>query len=227
MKPLSSDERYQELAEKWLNKSINPQEREEFAQWYNSGQDNDINLPKDFAGNDQELKKRIFSGINKNISNSVIPSAYKFQRWFAAAAIITVVFSAGIYFYSDNKVVDQFVAKQSNTELKLAAPSPMVTVVPEKQKIRVTEVKDIEAGENKAILTLGDGSKIILDDAQNGILANQGGNSILKTAEGELIYSFSNETSNQSAERKADNIIFNTIETPKGSKFQVILPGSG
>lgn len=224
MKPLSSEERYQELAEKWLNKTINPQEREEFTLWYNSGQDNDINLPKDFAGNDQELKKRIFSGVTQNISDPVLPSAYKFQRWFAAAAIIMVVFSAGLYFYSDNKVVDQFVSKQTITEPKLASPSKMVTAVPEKQKIRVTEVKDIEAGDNKAILTLGDGTKIILDDAQNGILANQGGNSILKTAEGELIYSFSNETSNQSTERKADNIIFNTIETPKGGKFQVILP---
>ncbi len=224
MKPLSSEERYQELAEKWLNKTINPQEREEFAQWYNSGQDNDINLPKDFAGNDQELKKRIFSGVTQNISDSVLPSGYKFQRWFAAAAVIMVVFSAGLYFYSDNKVVDQFVSKQTITEPKLSSPSITVTAFPEKQKIRVTEVKDIEAGDNKAILTLGDGTKIILDDAQNGILANQGGNSILKTAEGELIYSFSNESSNQSAERKADNIIFNTIETPKGGKFQVILP---
>ncbi|MDP2338697.1 MAG: hypothetical protein Q8N05_20060, partial [Bacteroidota bacterium] len=127
MKPLSSEERYQELAEKWLNKTINPQEREEFAQWYNSGQDNDINLSKDFAGNDQELKKRIFSGVTQNISDSVLPTANKFQRWFAAAAVILIIFSAGLYFYSDKKVVDQFVAKQTITKPKSASPSKMVT----------------------------------------------------------------------------------------------------
>ena len=58
MKPLSSNERYQELAEKWLNNTISPQESEEFLQWYNSGQENDVYIPKDYADSDQDLKKR-------------------------------------------------------------------------------------------------------------------------------------------------------------------------
>ncbi|MFA5244393.1 MAG: FecR family protein, partial [Pedobacter sp.] len=84
--------------------------------------------------------------------------------------------------------------------------------------------KDIEPGDDKAILTLGDGSKIILDDAQNGILANQGGNSVLKAAEGELIYSFTEEPISKPADKATEQIIYNTIETPKGGKFQVRLP---
>ncbi|MFA6944442.1 MAG: FecR family protein [Pedobacter sp.] len=224
MKPLSSDERYQELAEKWLNNTISPQESEEFAQWYNSGQDADINLPKDFANNDQELKNRIFSGINENISDPVFSSPINFQRWFAAAAVILIVFSAGLYFFSDTKKTAQLVAKKSISKTQRAVPSKTIQSVPEKQKTQMPVVNDIEAGDDKAILTLGDGTKIILDDAQNGILANQGGNSILKAAEGELIYSFTNEGNNQPADGNPDHIIYNTIETPKGGKFQVKLP---
>jgi hypothetical protein len=55
MKPLSSNERYQELAEKWLNQSISEEESGEFFQWYNSAQENDIYIPRDYADNDQEL----------------------------------------------------------------------------------------------------------------------------------------------------------------------------
>lgn len=225
MEPISSEERYQELAEKWLKNTITSQECEKFAQWYNAGQDNAINLPKDFASNDQELKNRIFSGINDNISDSSYPSAFKFQRWYAAAAVILITLSAGLYFYSvNNKEPDQFMAKGIVEKPQITVPSEKIPAVTETEEIRVTEEQDIEAGDNKAILTLGDGTKIILDDAQNGILANQGGNSILKAAEGELIYSFSNEGHNQHIEVHADHIIYNTIETPKGGKFQVKLP---
>ncbi len=77
MKPLSSNERYQELAEKWLNNTISPQESEEFLQWYNSGQDSDVYIPRDYAEGDQDLKKRIFAEINQNITEPVSSSSYR------------------------------------------------------------------------------------------------------------------------------------------------------
>lgn len=224
MKPLSSNERYQELAEKWLNNTISPQESEEFLQWYNSGQENDIYIPKDYADSDQDLKKRIFAEINHNISEPVLSPSYRIQSWFAAAAVIIAVFAAGLYFSSETKETKQYVADKVISGPKMTSPLRRVSPVSEVEDQKSVMVNDIEAGENKAILTLGDGSKIILDDAKNGILANQGGNSVLKAAEGEVIYSFLSEIKDPLAEDENAPVIYNTIETPKGGKFQIKLP---
>jgi len=224
MKPLSSNERYQELAEKWLNNTISPQESEEFLQWYNSGQENDVYIPKDYADSDQDLKKRIFAEINHNISEPVLSPSYRIQSWFAAAAVIIAVFAAGLYFSSETKETKQYVADKVISEPKTTSPLRRVSSVSEVEDQKSVMVNDIEAGENKAILTLGDGSKIILDDAKNGILANQGGNSVLKAAEGEVIYSFLSEVKDLLTEDENAPVIYNTIETPKGGKFQIKLP---
>lgn len=225
MKPLSSDKRYQELAEKWLNHTISRQEIEDFSKWYNARQDDDVSLPENFASNEQELKKRIFLGINDNISKPVLPSVFKFQKWYAAAALVLVVLSIGLYFYSDTRKPNQSVVVEPVLKPTIVVPSKALPQVPEKKEEAFLAKNDIAAGANKAILTLGDGTKIILDDAKKGILANQGGNSVLKAAEGEVIYSFlKDDINNQLAEVKVNRVIYNTIETPKGGKFQVKLP---
>lgn len=224
MKPLSSNERYQELAEKWLNNTISPQETEEFLQWYNSGQENDIYIPGDYADSDQELKRRIFAEINQSISEPVSFSSYRVQSWFAAAAVIIAVFVAGLYFSTDPEETKQYVAKKVISKPGTTSTLRRVSPVSEVEDQKTVIVNDIEAGENKAILTLGDGSKIILDDAKNGILANQGGNSILKAAEGEVIYSFLSEEKDAILADEHTPVIYNTIETPKGGKFQIKLP---
>ncbi len=69
MKPLSSEERYQELALKWLNNTITPDEQKEFAQWYNFGQDKNINLPENYASIEKVLEERIFSYIGNCFCN--------------------------------------------------------------------------------------------------------------------------------------------------------------
>jgi hypothetical protein len=225
MRPLSSNERYQELAEKWLNHSISEEESEELFQWYNNAQENDIYIPRDYAENDQELKKRIFSQINHTISEPSLSSSNNFQNWFAAAAaIIIAVISFSLFFSSESDEKHQYVAEKVSTKLKSDIPLNRVSPRSDVEKEESVTVNDIEAGENKAILTLGDGSKIILDDAKNGILANQGGNSVLKAAQGEVIYSFINDVKDPLTEDQQVPVIYNTIETPKGGKFQIVLP---
>jgi ferric-dicitrate binding protein FerR (iron transport regulator) len=224
MKPLSSKERYQELAEKWLNNTISPQESEEFMQWYNSGQENEVYVPSDYAENDQELKRRIFAEINQNISDPVVSSSYSFQTWFAAAAVIIAVFAAGLYFSLERNETTQYTADKVIIEPKSSSPVMEVSPLAAIENKEPDAVIDIEAGENKAILTLGDGSKIILDDAKNGVLANQGGNSVLKAAEGEVIYSFLSEVNDSLVQDELAPVVYNTIETPKGGKFQIKLP---
>lgn len=77
----------------------------------------------------------------------------------------------------------------------------------------------IQPGGSKAILTLADGSKIILDEVKNGNIANQGSISIRKTADGKVIYDAS-----ALAVKGTATVAYNTIETPRGGQYQVLLP---
>ncbi|SEO06676.1 FecR protein [Mucilaginibacter gossypiicola] len=76
-------------------------------------------------------------------------------------------------------------------------------------------------GGNKAVLTLADGSQIILDSAKRGLLASQQNISVKKATDGQLIYDASGQKqSNQSN----DQLAYNTISIPKGGQYQVVLP---
>jgi len=77
---------------------------------------------------------------------------------------------------------------------------------------------DIQPGGNKAYLTLSNGRKIELGSRSNGQVATQNGISINKTDEGRIIYSIGGH---KKAEEKTG---YNTIETPKGGQYQLILP---
>ncbi len=74
---------------------------------------------------------------------------------------------------------------------------------------------DIAPGGNKATLTLADGNVVVLNDQQNGTLSSQGNTKIIKLTEGKVAYNAANTGSVQTA--------FNTISTPRGGKYQVVL----
>jgi len=79
--------------------------------------------------------------------------------------------------------------------------------------------KDITPGGNKAILTLANGTKIVLDSASTGKIAQQGGVVVTKTNDGKVIYNLARL--NDSAPGAGGD---NTISTPRGGQYQVILP---
>ena len=73
---------------------------------------------------------------------------------------------------------------------------------------------DVSPGGNKAILTLADGSTIVLDEAQNGELAQQGNSKIIKL-DGKLSYDPVNKNPKE--------VVYNTISTPNGGQYQLEL----
>jgi transmembrane sensor len=75
---------------------------------------------------------------------------------------------------------------------------------------------NITPGSNKAVLTLQDGSTIILNDAKEGTLAQQGNANVVKMANGQLVY---NKTDAQ-----PEKILFNTMTTPRGGQYKLTLP---
>ncbi len=78
---------------------------------------------------------------------------------------------------------------------------------------------DVAPGGNKATLTLADGTSILLDDAKNGELAHQHNTVISKSKEGQLHYL---PSSTSDGTDLTENL-FNTIITPRGGQFQLIL----
>jgi ferric-dicitrate binding protein FerR (iron transport regulator) len=95
--------------------------------------------------------------------------------------------------------------------------TPKTDLVTNTPKTTLTNTKDIEPGGNKAILTLGDNSTIVLDNAANGQLAQEGSSKVNKTKDGELKYE-------SSIGNRQSSITYNTLSTPRGGQYQLVLP---
>jgi ferric-dicitrate binding protein FerR (iron transport regulator) len=74
-------------------------------------------------------------------------------------------------------------------------------------------VHDVGPGKEGAILTLANGKTIVLDSLGNGLVASQNGTQVVL-----------NNGSLQYNAEAADDISFNTMTTPRGRKFQLVLP---
>lgn len=74
----------------------------------------------------------------------------------------------------------------------------------------------IVPGGNKAILTLQNGNKMTLTGRHNGNIAMQGLTAVNKTGDGELVYS-------SAARTTAVTVAYNTITTPRGGQYHVVL----
>jgi len=200
-----------EFLEKYIANRHTEQEHELFMEWLNTAPLDEVQRIIDkyqFAAqrnlNEEpmlypHLASRIEAGIDEldkkdqrvNPVKMLWPS---FKKIASVAAVFLVIASTAIYFLSspDSK-------KQEIT----AAKTPSKNQIP--------------PGGNKAMLTLANGSQIILDSAQNGILAKQANINIRKTTGGKIIYNASNPLSPNTP------ALYNTIITPRGGQYQVTL----
>lgn len=191
-----NENRYNELAAKWLSGTITPNEREEFSQWYNTDQHKPFIIPQEFAVSEEDHKQRIFNKIKSEIRENRVAKPIKLF-WPSVAAAIILIMGVGLFFYF----------KKSSFY--------------DTQNLAISKSNDIKPGGNKAILTLANGKKIVLTDAAIGELAKQAGIQITKTGDGQLVYTVSKDKSDL---HPAEPSSFNLIETPKGGQYQVGLP---
>jgi transmembrane sensor len=113
------------------------------------------------------------------------------KAWWAAAAILVLMIGA-VYLYNKRPVTA--VAKKEDT-LK----------------------NDVAPGSNKAVLTLSNGTTIVLDDASNGVVAEEGNSKVLKPEDGQLLYE-------QEENSEHDALSYNTLATPRSGQYRLILP---
>lgn len=94
-----------------------------------------------------------------------------------------------------------------------------LTQQPAPERLSLTEAAEvygIEPGSDKAILTLGDGRVVVLDDINNGLVAKDPGASILKSESGQLRY--------DQTETPPEAMVYNSIRIPKGGQYRLVLP---
>lgn len=73
----------------------------------------------------------------------------------------------------------------------------------------------LKPGGQKAVLVLADGTEVALDSAENGQLAAQGNMRVIKLDSGRIAYA--------GEKGKASEVLYNTIKTPVGGQYQLIL----
>lgn len=108
------------------------------------------------------------------------------QRWWMAASVLLLLFIGGYWGLKRKKQQD------ASLENVLAT-----RIIP---------------GKNGAVLTLADGSQVLLDTIVNATVALQGGVTA-RVVNGALLY-----------EGRGDAVVYNTMSTPKGRQFRITLP---
>ena len=192
---------FKKLFQLYLDNKCSPTEMKELFAFINENDSNRMLLEQisdEFSIAFDNENRNIFTAKKQNPSQEKQPKVIPFykKKWLniAAAAAVILIISAGSYFFLYN---------ESKTELE--------AVVQKKQQINV-----IVPGGNKAILTLSNGQQIILDNANNGTIALQGNSKIIKNNKGQISY--------QLAEGRGQVAVqFNTISTPRGGQYQVVL----
>jgi len=93
-------------------------------------------------------------------------------------------------------------------------------------KIPAAAKTDHAPGTDKAMLILASGEKIDINGAKNGQVAKQGQTTIVKTADGKLIYEELGKSSNslQSGLKNSLKTASNTLIVPRGGQYNLTLP---
>jgi len=84
----------------------------------------------------------------------------------------------------------------------------------------ISKVQEVLPGKQGAILTLADGRQIVLDSAGNGSIGLEG-NMVARHDGTQLVYE-KNEPGKKGG--SATTVAFNTLSTPRGRQFQLVLP---
>ena len=187
------------LIEKYFSGTITPAERDNLNQWYHSFNDDEIEVELYDNENEEQLFEKIRSRLLETIhqdggQQKNLRSNRKWRIPAAAAIAVLILLSAAYWIFS---------SKPSKQEI--------TTTLPETKS-----ENDIAPGGNRAVLTLADGSPVILDSVSNGIIGHQGNTKVQKLNNGLLVYVVNGRQVSEN-----DEAFYNKITTPRGGQYQV------
>jgi len=197
-------DRLQILLEKYFNNTINSRDCGELLKYIEQADPELFSEMIDRLVRDKEdgpvfkeiQANKVYDFIKSDPRFKVSPHKLYHKGWFRIAAVLIISLSLTCYLVNTKKAGFSSAGRIADVNTK-------DIVVP---------------GGNKAILTLSTGKKIVLGQAGAGQLAKESGVEIEKTKKGEIIYKALSDVARSGA------AVFNTIETPRGGEYQVILP---
>jgi len=142
------------------------------------------------------LRRRVLGNIEQQSSKTVSFKKRKVIWAVAASVAAAILVSTVIYTLLSNSGAHRNIADTPT-------------------KTTIAQVRDVLPGKTGAILTLNNGEQILLDSANTGQLAVQG-SATVSTKKGTLEYAVA-------AERETAAVVFNTVSTPKGQEYALIL----
>ncbi|SEO70725.1 FecR family protein [Mucilaginibacter sp. OK283] len=192
---------FQQLIDKYLNGQATADEVQLLMELFDNAQTNN-DWDEQTLGVKQDLEDKMLQRLQSAVQQSSAkhqPKVFKIfaSRNVAAAVIGLMIISAGVYYGTRHTAKEVALAKNK-------------TVVKH----------DADPGKNEAVLTLDNGEKVVLDSARIGTLAKKGNISIKKTKDGQLVY----QVEEGKASAANGPVAYNTISTPRGGQYQVILP---
>lgn len=99
--------------------------------------------------------------------------------------------------------------------LVLAGGIYFYTIYQIKQSQQISQLNEIKPGTTKAVLTLSNGESVLLGASGKDLIKEDDGTLIQRTTD-KLDYE-------KKADRKKDKLIFNTIRTPQGGEYNLVL----
>lgn len=143
------------------------------------------------------LMESKLDAMDKEAPVVTMQRSYTWKRWaVAAAAVLVLVFAGMHYFLADRRPTDAGPVSIVHT----SSPPSL-----------------IQPGSDKAVLTLSDGSTVVLDSVRKGELASQANTKVVKLSGGTLAYE------KMSAGNSEAPPPCNTLSTPRGGQFFLIL----
>ncbi|HWW38225.1 FecR family protein [Pedobacter sp.] len=190
-----NDDKLNNLIQKYLNGSISEPERKELQEEYDRQSSQPTEWLAEHIDESNLVKERIRLNIKKEIfTGQTLNSRVKhLYRLLSAAAVLSIAIGTGWF----------MISRSTKTELTAAVHKERPNL--------------IKPGTDKALLILADGKQIVLDNAKPGNIINSSGTQIIKTKEGQLVYS--------AGEQKATGgSVMNTLSTPRGGQYKILLP---
>ena len=189
------------LIEKFQNGTATPEEKYQLDKWYDSFNDIDVEVNANSDNSkfqvSSRIRDRLKETLQKENGSKFVKPSRKLQLGVAATIVFAVV-TASIFFIFLSKSPKQEIAKN----------------IPREPQFK----NDIAPGGNKAILTLADGSTIVLDSASDGTIGIQGNIKVQKLRNGLLAYTVNGKQVTQN-----DEAFYNKISTPRGGQYNVTL----
>lgn len=182
------------LIEKYLDGTITPAEEETLMAWYQDHNETEVEWLSENVDEEEDVRARMLLRLQQQVNVPVTRHATAKSRWYyipAAACILVILGLAGYFYYPQ------------------LHPSPQPANI-------AKAVNAIVPGSNKAILMLDNGDKVVLEEAQNGIISQQGKAAVNKTDSGSLLYNTVNGNTD-------NNIVYNTLVTPFGGQYRLTL----